>query len=565
MKNVIEHLRNIIVSCVSCISGRGLFIVSLLMVAVLSLCSCHRENDTDRLLAEIEEQMRSDTVNGDSVLKWLDSIPESAIDTPYRQAIYDCLVSRAKFWSGVYDLDDSLVSRAIGVFRDKNDIPRLIQALIHRGYLNLNKHNTVMGMSDAMEGLEYAEMLDDSLLMAMAEQLIATNYSSAYRADSALVHHLKSADLFSKIGHKKSSVNEYMTTAVYMGDFGRLDEAISLMDSVISVTADNDSITRMLVCNRLMRLYTNAGKLKEAESAFRQSLSYMNGKMYWPYDWRYVVEMYYSAGKRDSVMKYLEVLKDNYYGRDGNWHYYTYNQRLAADIHDYEQAYRYFIQADSIMKCRVDIAMSREPLIAVNDFHNSKSIEQATMVETRNTVILVILVSSIIIILLLIVIYVNGKKRQREKEMMRLMEISDLKEQLNSKKIDTSLAELLFKSGVESLDVLTTEYFRTINAGKSMSDSLYRNIDRQLDKLRSEEALDRLSEKIDLLYDGSLSKLADALPSIKKGDIHFIALKMAGFSPKSICLFLNLSPTNYYTKWQRIRNRVAETSIELPV
>lgn len=223
------------------------------------------------------------------------------------------------------------------------------------------------------------------------------------------------------------------------------------------------------------------------------------------------------------------------------------------------------MKADSIMKCRGYNAMSCEPLIAVSDFHNVKSIERAAIVKSRNTEILVVVVSAIAIIILLVVIYVKDKKRQREKEMMKLMEISDLKEQLEHKKIDSHVAELLFKSGFESLDLLTTEYFMSINTGRSISGSLYRNIDRQLDKLRSEKALDSLSEKVDLLYNGLLSKLAEALPSMKKGDIHFIALKVAGFSPKSICLFLNISPTNYYTKWQRIRTRIANTSIELPI
>lgn len=66
-----------------------------------------------------------------------------------------------------------------------------------------------------------------------------------------------------------------------------------------------------------------------------------------------------------------------------------------------------------------------------------------------------------------------------------------------------------------------------------------------------------------MLYDGILTKIKVEIPKMKKADIYFIALKLAGFSPKSICLLLNLSPTNYYTKWQRIRNRVCETGISV--
>lgn len=60
MKNVIDNSR---------IFLQGIYLLPLLIVTVLPLLySCHRENDTDRLLAEIENQIQSNTVDGDSIL-----------------------------------------------------------------------------------------------------------------------------------------------------------------------------------------------------------------------------------------------------------------------------------------------------------------------------------------------------------------------------------------------------------------------------------------------------------------------------------------------------------------
>lgn len=515
-------------------------------------------------MAEIEERLESDTTDLDSVLKMLSAIPDSTIDTSYRKALYDCLMARARYLSGSRVLDDSLVSEAIDVFKERNDLPHLTKALINRGYLFLGRYEHVRCMADAIDGLDLARSIDDTLSMAKAERLMALNFGAAYRRDSALVHHWKSADLYSSIGRQSQATYGYMTTAVYLGEVGRLDEAIDMMDSIRRETAEDDSVRLMAIYNRLMRFYTNAGRFSDAEAAFRKSSSYMNGKMYKSFDWRNVVEMYYAASKPDSVQKYLEVLKDNYYGGDGNWHYYNYNKLLAAERGDYKGAYSYYLAADSIMNCRSYRARAYEPLIAFNEYHNIKNIEQTAKIEHRNAVILVVVISALVIIALLAVMYVTYRKRQREKDLTRLMEIADLKEQLDSKRIGTDVAEVLFKSGFESLDILTSEYFRSLNTGRGLSESFYKNLDKQLDKLRSDEALDRLSERVDLLYDGILSKLAE-IPSIKKHDIHFIALKLAGFSSKSICLFLNLSPTNYYTKWQRIRNRVEESHLVLPV
>lgn len=124
--------------------------------------------------------------------------------------------------------------------------------------------------------------------------------------------------------------------------------------------------------------------------------------------------------------------------------------------------------------------------------------------------------------------------------------------------IDKSVAEYLFRSGFDSLDKLTTVYF---TSRSDTPDLIIKSIETQLDRLKSDESLELLCKKIDLLYDGILSRIKSEIPKMKTADIYFIALKLAGFSPKSICFFLDITPTNYYTKWQRIRNRLAESDI----
>ena len=47
----------------------------------------------------------------------------------------------------------------------------------------------------------------------------------------------------------------------------------------------------------------------------------------------------------------------------------------------------------------------------------------------------------------------------------------------------------------------------------------------------------------------------------KPEDIDFVVLKIAGLSPRTICLLMNMKLGNYYVKSERIRTRIENSDI----
>jgi len=545
---------------------RAVCLLPLLMsVMIPMLTSCHRETETERLLAEIEGKFDDSITDVQLLLRRLDSIPHEDLDNDRLRMSYGLLRAKGDIYCGDYPKTDSALTSYVEYFRMEDDTPHLFEALILRSFCNVYHRNLLKAMSDAMEVRDIAREERDMLMMAQAEELLMYNFEPVYKHDSVLEHAQKCSAYYAACG-RFNKVREYKKyAAVYLNAIGRTDEAVVLMDSILKNTPPTDSASIGEIYNRFVRLYLDQDSLSQAEDAFRKAVSYNGKRAIWRIDWRNVISMFFAAGKIDSVEHYLPIMKDHYYGKDGNFCYYRYRQLLAEARGDYREAYKNIQLVDSIYQYRYNVVVTQSPTIVTSEYYNQKAQQEKQRVESRNTIILVVVVSALIVIFMLVIVIRSGRRRHRERELSDLMEIADLKKQLKSVDIDKSVAEVLFKSGFKFLDTFTTEYFIAKSTGRGTPASLLKGIETQLEKLRSEESLDKISEKIDLLYEGILSKIRVEVPKLKPIDIHFIALKLAGFSPKSICLFLNLSPTNYYTKWQRIRNRVAESSITIPI
>lgn len=540
-----------------------LLLVLFLGYLLLALTACSRETQTDCLLAEIENGFYDSIPDARSLLCRLDSIPQEALDNDYRRERYGLLRAKGSLFCGDYPPDDSTLTAYVEFFRKRKDDKQLLEALIVRSSWNLRNRHLSGALADAFEARNIAMNGDDTLQMARAEKMLMFAFEPVYEKDSVLDHAQKCCSYYTACGRSRDNRINKRLVAVYLNAVGRTDEALVLMDSILRATPLTDSVELSCIYNRYIKLYVEKDSLEQAENAFRHSLRYAGKDFLWRIDWRNVLSMFFAAGKVDSVEHYLPIMREHYYGGDGNFFYYKYTQLVAESQGDYATAYHYTKLVDSINQFRHNVTVTQSPSIVISEYYNKKAQEESARVEARNAMIFAILAFSLTVIILLIVWLRVRHKRQQLREVSTMMELDSLREQLASAKIDKSVVESLFKSGFTSLDKLTTEYFIAKSTGRGTPESMVKSIEAQLEKLRSEESLDQVCEKIDMLYDGILTKIKVEIPKMKKADRYLIALKLAGFSPKSICLLLNLTPTNYYTKWQRIRNRTCEAGISV--
>lgn len=116
----------------------------------------------------------------------------------------------------------------------------------------------------------------------------------------------------------------------------------------------------------------------------------------------------------------------------------------------------------------------------------------------------------------------------------------------------------LFSDWFASLDALSSEYFEKKDSAKVKA-TLISDFEKELDKMKSPEFLQKLHKLVNGALDNVLVKIRAQLPKIKEQDIDFIAYILAGFSPRSVCLFTDNKIKNFYNKRSRLINRIEES------
>lgn len=117
----------------------------------------------------------------------------------------------------------------------------------------------------------------------------------------------------------------------------------------------------------------------------------------------------------------------------------------------------------------------------------------------------------------------------------------------------------LFTTRFTSLDRLSREYFEKKDV-PALRSHIIKDFEREIDLFRQPENLKSIEKSVNECCDGVLTAVREAVPRVKDSDITFLALVIAGFSPKSVCLIQDLTIGNYYNKWTRLRARIADSS-----
>lgn len=115
-----------------------------------------------------------------------------------------------------------------------------------------------------------------------------------------------------------------------------------------------------------------------------------------------------------------------------------------------------------------------------------------------------------------------------------------------------ALIEQLFKERFVSMDVLCSEYFQKKDSIRVKA-TVIKDFEREVERLKQPESMKCLEDIVNQCCDNILIRLQEQFPKFKDSDILLLALKLAGFSARSICLFTGLTIGNFYNKWTRLR------------
>ena len=123
------------------------------------------------------------------------------------------------------------------------------------------------------------------------------------------------------------------------------------------------------------------------------------------------------------------------------------------------------------------------------------------------------------------------------------------------------LIENIFSTHIETLDILSKEYFEKKGAEVQTRATVLKNLEHELLKLSNKDSMKMIEEVVNKIHNNILTDIRSELPALTDKDISLLTLFFAGFSAKSICLVMNWQVANFYNRKRRIREKIEVSDV----
>ena len=135
--------------------------------------------------------------------------------------------------------------------------------------------------------------------------------------------------------------------------------------------------------------------------------------------------------------------------------------------------------------------------------------------------------------------------------------LQEMKEEAGESKEE--LVEALFRDRWRVVNKLCDIYYEKSDSAGAMK-FIVRDIEAELQELRSKESIRDILATADRCLDGEISRLQQECGEfLKEQDIEFVGLIYAGLSVRAVCYLTGLRKANFYQKKNRLMKRIAES------
>lgn len=168
---------------------------------------------------------------------------------------------------------------------------------------------------------------------------------------------------------------------------------------------------------------------------------------------------------------------------------------------------------------------------------------------------IVALVVLIVVALIGIVIYLRLRRRleNRNREIENLSLMIDDRSERNLELRDKVNA--LYQRRLDTLNMLCNGYFEN-NDSEKMKEVFYKDVEQHILALRDNKSVEALEEIVNEYLDDTLRRIREQIPDLTVNDLKFLTYIYAGFSPRAVCIFMNIKPKTFYNRRNILKERI---------
>lgn len=521
-----------------------LFIVLAALLSMLS--GCHR--NVSEKLATIDRMCEEDI---DSAVAMLHALGNPDDFSARDRAVYALMVSRVGS-RGKWPVNDSIIAIAADYnWSDEEAAYRLESNMCYAELCSRlgSRDEFVDGMLRALEAERVALEMNDNEALGRIYLAMSIFYNNIGKDDDALKYSEQS------IKHSKlAGIDAYRLfrqKAMLIVNMHRDAEAVAFYDSLMTIYAADSAIMVNLLFGELRSLVNIDFNRAQAEIDRLKSIDERLDKDLFQYELVLAV----NQRKFDDARRYLELSREaigNYCLGDPKGAVF-YEYVIEKESGNYKRALELYSE---YMTDNTGIGNSIDNMNNVVMDYRKAQAERLNKIAYKAKKRFWLAVGAIVAIVAMSIGGYYIYRRRKNNEIEHLIDtVQELSHEVKSRR--------------NSIDALVRERFLTINSlcddyfelsdmpGDShLKNAIFKNVKTRIKEMSSASFRNQLAERLNDDLNGVVERFESQLPELSADDRVVFIYSAAGFSIKSIGLFLNLKKSSVYTRRRRLREAI---------
>lgn len=539
---------------------KGFFTLILILILILNLNNCGSNVIHDKL-NRVDIIMESNPDSANLILK---SIDIKELTDEKELAYFYLLSTQAGIETDSVIKDPSYITYALNYFDKYGSGFDRLRAWFYKGYVSYQNEDYRNAIFEALNAIDLADEQNNIYWQAKANELAgyiynrASLYDEAVKCDSIAAKKYKQSN---KILNERYALCDVAINYICLNKF---DESNRLLDSIRSASP-KDPYLEIYCRNSLIAalfLQKDFSKIEVVADSIHDS----EYSTFDPFTKLIIAEAKLTLGKLDeskvilnncdttaqswSVKKKYHRIKSYQYLKEGDKDKYYLHMDSANFFYDKYLSNPVYSKVILNEKVRYDNSKTEMLL---------KQKDNKILIST----IVVILMTVIIASLWLIKSWMQKKKLSDLENRVELL--TSLTEQLSVSEYENESLKLyisnLMKDKWHLLNSIYGEYFERGISSESKN-YVMRQIQLYVDNNKTIDKINELTAVVDAYSNGIISKIKYQCPKLSDDDIIVFTFICAGMSPKSISLLMGLKIKGFYTKRDRLIQKIEKINPE---
>lgn len=553
---------------------RLLFILTF----ALTFVSCNRHSEHWNTLSNVESYI---VEHPDSALIVLEQIDISELSSKEERAKLALLLSMALDKNYVDKTDFNVLQPAIDYYEDNGSATEMFQTYYLQGRIYQNQGNDTQAMIAYAQAKELLGGIDNHYLSGQLHTEIGNIYRSNYDYAKSLEAYKTAYDHYTAVGLESYAAYALLDIGLSYWNLEDIAKGIEYINEALQMALKlQDEYLEMVCYQNIVILCDDIDAVGRCESIVEALVNQYNIEKFGSGSLVAIASYYAEVEEYDRMEEYIGRAWSNTINAKDSINVYLTQADILKRTGKPEEALQYFEAGVKLQNREVRSSL-KQPIETTQKEYFQQQAEHNAYRLKKDRELYITLGIIALLALIVVAMYIRHRMLSKDLEISKYMVLSSelqsairdredrlsaISEHISSQEeahntlvsdMHRQIAEL-FEKQYELLDKLSNTYYETQGVSKE-KENIFKQVKSEIDKFATDKRAVAQLEKIVNTYKRNVIGLVRSeIPNISERDITLLCYIYAGFSAKSISIFIGETTSNILTRKSRLRSKIAK-------